>query len=358
MTHQHGLVPLPEKETGSTSPTLSWRRADPPPAWRLPQLLEPVFDDESTYGRTWAVAAAHRGALVYERYSGRLDSWGGPGETVGPDTLLLSWSVAKSVLHAAVGCLCADGSLSLERTSLHPTWKTDGDPRGLISLGDLLAMRDGLDFVEDYDVESSRSDVIEMLFGGVEDMGAYAASKPLAAPPGSRFNYSSGTSNIVSSAVAGVVGRGDEYRYWLEQHLFGPVGMTSAKPQFDGAGTWIASSYLRATALDWLRFGELYLRDGIWGGRHVLPPGWVDLGRRALSESREDDRTFYGRHWWSDPADPTGTFWADGYEGQTIMVSPGLELVVVRFGKTPPGSNAISLWRRELVRCLADRTEP
>lgn len=355
MTRQHRLVPLPATPMGSQSPTLSWKRAEPPPSWRLAKLLEPVFEDEATYGRTWAVGVAHRGELIYERYAGRLDAWSGPGETVGPDTLLLSWSVAKSVLHGAVGLLCAQGLLSLDATSLHPTWKADGDARRLISLGDLLAMRDGLDFVEDYDVESSRSDVIEMLFGGVEDMGAYAASKRLLAPPGSKFNYSSGTSNIVSSVVADVIGRGDEYRHWLERRLFAPIGMTTAKPQFDGAGTWIASSYLRATALDWLRFGELYLRDGIWDGRRILPAGWVDLGRRALSESGDSDRSFYGHHWWSDPDDPTGTFWADGYEGQTIMVSPGLELVAVRFGKTPPGSNAISLWRRDLVRRLADR---
>ncbi|MGC8512354.1 MAG: serine hydrolase domain-containing protein [Acidimicrobiales bacterium] len=354
MAHQQDLVPLPSTPTGSPSPTLSWERANPPRTWPLGRLLEPLFVDQEIYGRTWAVAVAHRGKLVFERYSGQLDSWSGPGEAVGPDTLLLSWSVAKSVLHAAVGILVGEGRLALSDTSMHPDWRGDGDPRGQISLADLLAMRDGLDFVEDYDVESSRSDVIEMLFGGVDDVAAYAASKPLIAQPGDRYSYSSGTSNIISGAVAHVVGGGDAYRDWLAIHLFGPIGMTTAKPDFDGAGTWVASSYLRATALDWLRFGELYLRDGIWDGCRILPEGWVDLGRTALSQTDEDDRTFYGHHWWCDPSDPTGTFWADGYEGQTVTVSPGLDLVVARFGKTPPGSEAISQWRRNLVRGLAD----
>lgn len=353
MADTQDLVPLPPAPTSSPSPTLSWPRSSPPPTWPLKELVEPLFDDQDTYGRTWAVAVAHRGELIYERYSGQLDSWSGPGETVGPDTVLLSWSVAKSVLHAAVGILVKDARMALSDTCMHPDWSNDGDPRAQISLADLLAMRDGLDFVEDYDVEASRSDVIEMLFGGVADMAAYAASKPLIARPGDRYSYSSGTSNIISAAVAATVGRGDVYRDWLAQHLFGPIGMTSAQAEFDGAGTWVASSYLRATALDWLRFGELYLRDGVWDGVRILPPGWVDLGRAAVSESGEDDRIFYGRHWWCDPYDPTGTFWADGYEGQTVTVSPGLDLVVVRFGKTPPDSNAIAQWRRTLAEVLA-----
>jgi CubicO group peptidase (beta-lactamase class C family) len=217
-------------------------------------------------------------------------------------------------------------------------------------------MRDGLDFVEDYDPTSQRSDVIEMLFGGVADMGAYAASKPLAARPGTRYNYSSGTSNIVSSAVAERVGHGEAYRRWLDEKLFRPLGITSAKGDFDEAGTWIASSYLRATATDWLRFGELYLRDGVWGGQRILPAGWVDHGRLARSASPEDDGIFYGAQWWSDPSEPLGTFWADGYEGQTVTVCPGLDLVFVRFGKTPPPSNSIAAWRRELVSTLAARS--
>ncbi len=94
-----------------------------------------------------------------------------------------------------------------------------------------------------------------------------------------RFNYSSGTSNIISAVVARVVGQSSSYEEFLRSRLFAPLGMHSAVPEFDGAGTWVASSYLRATARDFARFGLLYLRDGIWDGTRLLPEGWVDYGR-------------------------------------------------------------------------------
>jgi len=69
-------------------------------------------------------------------------------------------------------------------------------------------MRDSLDFVEEYDPASERSDVIGMLFGtGQHDVAAFAADRPLAAAPGTRYGYSSGTSNIVSALVADRGGR-------------------------------------------------------------------------------------------------------------------------------------------------------
>ena len=204
----------------------------------------------------------------------------------------------------------------------------------------MLAMRDGLDFVEDY-VDDRISDVMQMLFGdGQPDMAHFAADRPLTAPPGERFNYSSGTSNIISGVVARTVGPGESYARFLHSRLFGPLGMTSADPEFDEAGTWVASSYLRASARDYARFGLLYLRDGMWDGvRH--PPGrlgglrahhGVDRRprgpqslRRALARRTRRD----ARH-----PQPLGTFRASGYEGQTITICPALDLMVVRLGKT------------------------
>ena len=105
-------------------------------------------------------------------------------------------------------------------------------------------MRDGLDFFEDY-VDDRSSDVIEMLFGAARaDVAAFAASKPLAHEPGAVFNYSSGTSNIVSRLACDAIGgEPDDVTRFLHERLFGPIGMTSAEPKFDDAGTFIASSY-------------------------------------------------------------------------------------------------------------------
>ncbi len=340
------LVPLPPGALREGP----WERADPPPGWDLEALVDPLFVEGGPFGQTWAVAVAHRGRLVFERYGGRLPSWAGEGEEVTESTLLLSWSVAKSVLHAAVGLLVGEGRVDLDSPAPVSEWRDPSDPRRAVTWRHLLTMRDGLDFVEDYDPDGGRSDVIEMLFGGVDDMGGFAARRPLAAPPDRRYSYSSGTSNIISRLVADMVGPGASYEAWLRDRLFRPVGMDSAVPGMDPAGTWVASSYLRATARDWLRFGELYLRDGRLTGGRLLPPGWVDFGRSPVS--LDSGELFYGAHWWTE-ADALGTFWADGYEGQTVTVCPALETVLVRFGRTPEGTPAVADWRRGMISSLA-----
>jgi CubicO group peptidase (beta-lactamase class C family) len=225
--------------------------------------------------------------------------------------------------------------------------------RAAINLRHLLDMRDGLDFLEDY-VDGDRSDDKHMLFGeGKDDVARFAADRPLAAPPGERFNYSSGTSNIVSSIVARVVGAGEPYEAFLQEAVFDALGMTSARATFDAAGTFIASSFVYATARDFARFGLLYLRDGEWDGRRLLPPGWVDTARTQRSTDPENGNG-YGWHWWVRPDDPHGTYWAQGYEGQSIVVCPGPDVVLVRLGKTP-AARAVPLrqWRHEVVDAFA-----
>jgi CubicO group peptidase (beta-lactamase class C family) len=261
------------------------------------------------------------------------------------------------VLHAAVGVLVGDGRLRTEDPAPVAAWHGDDDPRRAVTIEDLLDMRDGLAWAEDY-VDAGTSDVIEMLFGGgQDDVAAFASDRPLAASPGERFNYSSGTSNVVSSLVADVVGRGEAYEAFLRDRLFGPIGMTSAAPRLDATGTWIASSYLYATAQDWARFGTLYLRDGTWDGRRLLPEGWVDHGRRVRSID-EEDGDLYGAHWWIE-GDDLGSFAARGYEGQSVVVCPALDLVVVRLGRTPEErKEAVADWRRAVVAAFAAAAAP
>jgi CubicO group peptidase (beta-lactamase class C family) len=346
------LVALPPQPDGVPWPTADWPTAEPPAevAPALAALLDDITTDTDAYGTTFAVAVVHRGRLLAERYGGELEHWDRPSEPVEPSTRLLSWSMAKSVLHAVAGLLVGEGRLSPDAPAAVPEWHADPeDPRRAITLEHLLSMRDGLAFSEDYD-DAGVSDVIEMLFGaGEADMARFAADRPLAHPPDTVFNYSSGTSNLVSGIVARAVGPGDPYERFLHDRLFGPLGMTSARPRFDAAGTFAGSSYLYATARDYLRFALLYLRDGVWAGTRLLPEGWVDHGRRIRSYDPEEDR-WYGAHWWS-VGDDLGTFWASGYEGQSLMVCPPLDLLAVRLGRSPADHHNPNLtaWRAQLV---------
>ncbi len=346
------LPPLPPHPDDVPWPTDEWPVGNPPTGVDLEPLLDEVMADDGPLSRTYAVVVVHRGRLVAERYGGALPHFDRPDEPVERATPLLSWSMAKSILHAVVGMLVAEGRLHLDEPPGVPQWQEPGDPRGAITLEHLLAMRDGLDFVEDY-VDAGRSDVIEMLFGsGQADTAAFAAGRSLVAEPGERFNYSSGTTNIVSGVVARLLGPGGPYEAFLRERLFDPTGMRSARPRLDDAGTWIASSYVYATARDFARFGYLYLRDGVWAGKRLLPEGWVDHARRIRSTDATTGN-HYGAHWWV-VGDEHGSFWANGYEGQSVLVSPGADLVVARLGKTPAERYPqLKRWRADVVDAFA-----
>ena len=354
------LVALPAQPAGVPWPTEAWPEGTLPAGVDLAPLLDQVFDDEGPLAKTFAVLVVEGGRVVAERYHGALEQFDRPPTPVIHETPLLSWSMAKSVLHAVVGLLVGKGRLDLDAPAAVPEWAGAGDPRGAITLRQLLAMRDGLNWVEDY-VDDRVSDVINMLFGdGQPDMAHFAADRGLAAEPGTCFNYSSGTSNVISGIVARTVGPGEPYARFLHERLFGPLGMASAVPEFDETGTWVASSYLRATARDWARFGLLYLRDGMWDGSRLLPAGWVDYGRTMVSID-PDDRSPFGAHWWGmcgdtlESLDPLGTFRASGYEGQSITICPPLDLVVVRLGQTPyEREDNLVPWRAAVVRAFAD----
>lgn len=346
------IIALPAQPDGVPWPTESWPDAPLSRGVDLDPLLREVFDDDGPLATTLAVVVVQGGCIVAERYAGAIQQWDAPVVPVDASTPLLSWSMAKSMLHAVVGMLIGDGRLTLDASAPVVAWHADGDPRRAITLDHLLQMRDGLDFTEDYE-DPETSDVLEMLFGiGQHDVAAFAANRSLAAAPGRRFNYSSGTSNILSGVVARLVGRGAEYERFLHERLFGPIGATSARATFDDVGTWIASSYVHATARDFARFGLLYLRDGVWDGRRLLPEGWVDHGRTPRSVDATDG-SLYGAHWWV-VGDDHGSFWAAGYEGQSILVCPALDLVVVRLGRTPKIlADRLVEWRSRVVGAFA-----
>jgi CubicO group peptidase (beta-lactamase class C family) len=205
------------------------------------------------------------------------------------------------------------------------------------------------------DVPGEPSDVIEMLFGaGQHDVAAFAAAFPLAHPPGSYFSYSSGTSNIVSRSLARALGaKGAAFEAFMRERLFAPVGRTSATPRFDDAGTFIGSSFCFATAPDVARFGLLYLRDGQWAGRRLLPKGWVDYARTPTFQQADCADGPYGAHWWLDLAGP-GSFSANGYEGQYIVICPDRDLIIIRNGVTAEVNQPlVQAWLAELAALFA-----
>jgi CubicO group peptidase (beta-lactamase class C family) len=277
--------------------------------------------------RTQAVVVVHDGHVVSERYA----------LGIGPQIPLVGWSMAKSVMNALVGILVKQGRLALDAPVPIPEWKGPGDPRANITLDDLLRMSSGLGF--DENMSSPRSDVMRMLLDS-GDTAILPIRKDLVAAPGTRWQYSSGTSNILARVIRNVLQDDSMYLTFPRRALFDRIGMSSAVLEIDASGTFVGSSYMYATARDWARFGMLYLQDGVWNGERVLPEGWVMY---STSPAPADPTKQYGAHFWLQIPDeyrgpdrqlPAGTYHAVGHEAQFVAVVPSRNVVIVRMGHT------------------------
>jgi len=287
--------------------------------------------------RTHAVVVIQNGALVAERHA----------RDATPDTAYHSWSMAKSVTQSLVGILVRQGRLDIQAPIPVSEWAAD-DPRRRIRIDQMLRMVDGLRFREAEHLgggsvrywPAEESDVIPMLFGeGKDDVAAFAATLPKVAEPEERWNYNSGGSNLLARVVSDVVCEGaadpgvreKAMRGFMQRELFDRIGMRTAAPKFDAAGNFVGSSDCHASSRDFARFGTLYLRDGVWNGERILPAGWVDYTRTPGVQSGG----LYGAHFWTIPGS-LGIFCCQGMGGQRVLISPKLDLVVVRQGKTAP----------------------
>jgi CubicO group peptidase (beta-lactamase class C family) len=295
-------------------------------AEQMDSAIAVLASQSPNVGNTTALLVVHNGQIVREMY----------GPDVDAETTLISWSIAKTITQALVGMAVADGLLSLDQINLFPEW--ENDERSGITLRHLLNMSSGLEWREDY-IDDASSDVIDMLFGDNEfsgDHAAYAIAKTLDATPGTKYLYSSGTTNIVTRLLARALGElpnsSDAMNAFMRSRLFGPLGMTSAKPRFDASGNFVGSSYVYATARDFARFGLLYLNDGAWGDREILTHDWVQFAGTFFAH--DDENGFdYGGHMWISP-DDKGSMLSLGYQGQHIWISPHRNLVLVRLGVT------------------------
>ena len=287
---------------------------------RLEPIATALVDELSYGGHPFAFVVLHNGKLVAERY----------GYGVDAGTRLLSWSMGKSFTNALIGIMSGDGLLDINAPMDIPEWQGDG--RKAITLNDLMQMQSGLKWNEDY---GSRSDVNLMLHRE-KDMGLYALSKPLAHEPGTFWYYSSGSTNIVMRYLRGKFSSDAEFLGYIRGRLFEPLGIRNACFEPDMNGTPVGSSYLYVKAMDYARFGQMFLDDGTVGGERILPEGWVDYTMTPASASEGK----YGAFFWLNrckvcPDVPEDMYSCNGHDGQQIYIIPSKGLVVVVCGYSP-----------------------
>ena len=302
----------------------------------LRAAIDPLFED--AVGETRALVVMHDGEIVAERYA--------PGYA--PQTKLPSWSLAKSVTAVLIGLMVSDGRLALDAPVPVSAWDQPGDPRGRITLRQLLAMTSGLDHVEDRE-PLAEADTIRMLFtDGAQDMGAFAEAKPLAHAPGTSFSYSTGNSIILADLMARMLTNSTDpgvrrraMQMFIDGRLKVPARLNSLTVEYDAAGTMIGGSFMHMTARDYARFGELLRNQGRGvAGHQIVPEKWVDHMRTPSPRNAA-----YGAHLWLNRDSeesalmpgraPRSLFGCVGHGGQYILVSPSQRLTIVRLGMSP-----------------------
>lgn len=308
--------------------------------------------------RTRAVVVMKSGRVIAERYA----------DGIGPETPLLGFSMTKSVISALTGILVRQGKLKLDGPAPVAAWRDPDDPRHAITVDQLLRHTAGLALGSSLEASlgSAFEPVNRMKF--VErDMAAYAASIPLQTAPGAAWNYHDGNMLILSGLIRNAVG-GDPAGAlrFARRELFAPLGMRRVTLQLDGAGTIEGSSEMLASARDWARFGQLYLNDGVVGGRRILPEGWVNYSATATPNAWVG----IGAGFWTNQGDsfganfrvthgwPRDAFFAKGTIGQYTIVIPSEKLVIVRMGRSPnapPQADGVFDLVRDVVAATRDK---
>ena len=267
--------------------------------------------------RTRAVLVLYKDHLIAEKYA--------PGFSSG--TKLLGWSMTKSVTNGILGTLVKEGRISLDQDHLFPEWENDA--RSNITLKNLLHMSSGLEWEEDY---TEISDVTKMLFLA-DNMAAVQLHKTLVGKPGASWNYSSGTTNLLSGFVRDRFQTHQEYLDFWYSSFIDKIGMNSMTIETDLEGNYVGSSYAWATTRDWAKFGLLYLHKGNWNGEQILDENWVEFSATPAFGSKGE----YGAHFWLNsrgkyPNVPKDMFSSNGFQGQYVFIIPSEDLVVVRLG--------------------------
>lgn len=264
-----------------------------------------------------AVVIIYKNQIIAEKYADGFTK----------DSKILGWSMTKSILSTVFGVLQHQGKLNVFDKAPVVSWQNDA--RKEITINNLLQMNSGLEWDENYD---EISDATKMLFLE-RDMTKMQENKPLVSKPNATWNYSSGTTNLLSGILRKQFPTHQEYLDFWYTDFIDKIGMNSMVLEADLSGNYVSSSYSWATTRDWAKFGLLYLHNGNWNGEQIFSKEWVNYATTPTPTSNGT----YGAQFWLNAEKqfkdvPANMYFADGYQGQRVYILPDQEMVIVRFG--------------------------
>jgi CubicO group peptidase (beta-lactamase class C family) len=317
-------------------PTEAWEQSSPEVEGMSSEALDQLDGVCAEFG-CQAVVVTRHGRIVWEHYA--------EGQTA--DTTYIGYSTAKSVTSALVGIAIEEGlieGVDQPASTFVEEWRVP-DKEG-IALRHLMSLTSGLEWTEGY---TGANDVTSMVAS--EDHVRYVLERPVAAPPGERFVYSTGDPAVLSRVLEVATGKsaGD----YAREKIFDVIGMERAVWPADRAGQTLTYCCVITSAREFAKFGYLYLRDGAWGGQQVVPEDWV---RESTTPSQEMFPE-YGLLWWLPdlPDAPDDTFMARGIQARHIYVIPSLDIVAVRIGNIDqPDDRDLNAFIAPIVAAVVD----
>lgn len=302
---------------------------------------EPITVDPTAYMEAQRVA----GVLVIQDGRIRLERYGlGIGET----DRWVSFSMTKSLTSTLVAAAIADGSIGgLNDPVVRYLPGLAGGGYDGVTLRQLLTMTSGVRWDEDY--TDPDSDVARFLSEPVRDglnpVVSFMSRLPREAEPGTRWNYSTGETNLVGTLVAAAENK--PLAQLLSERIWSRAGMEAdAFWALDQGGREIGGCCVSAVLRDWGRVGLLALEDGMIGGERITPDGWfAEAGSKQADTGAPGEG--YGYQWWTQD---DGVFNAYGIFGQTIRIDPERRLVIVILSAWPNATGrAHSAARRAFI---------
>jgi CubicO group peptidase (beta-lactamase class C family) len=287
---------------------------------KLNEAVANAFDAKGYNNkRTRSVLVIYKDKIIAEKYV----------EGFTKNSVILGWSMTKSITGTLFGILQKQGRFDIYKPAPIVEWQKD--KRKNITTNDLLHMNSGLEWEEHYD---RICDATKMLFQ-TEDMTRSQLLKPALFKPNTHWNYSSGTTNLLSGILRKQFKTHQEYLDFWYSALIDKIGMNSMLIETDMAGNYIGSSYAWATTRDWSKLGLLYLHKGNWNGEQLFDSSWA----KYVSTPTNTSHRRYGAQFWLNagghfPDVPRDMYYCNGFQGQMVAIIPSMDLVIVRMGLT------------------------
>ncbi len=273
------------------------------------------------------------------------------------DSARAMWSISKTVTATLMAAAIQDGKVKLDDPVVKYLPEILKDARvdrkrfSQIKVRDLLAMTSGLQWNENDKVSTREQSVLDLLHSkGYRDMTAHVSRLPFASEPGTKWNYAT-VNAILSMAILKKV-YGTEANDMPWNKLFKPLGMKSVRFEKDRTGTYVGGAYVHMSARDLAKLGQLYLNDGVAGGKRLLPENWVSSMASAsvpmTAKNIEGLKQFnlptaysQGGFWLNKSVDgrprpypnlPESMILAGGLLGQSLVILPEQNIVIARTG--------------------------